>query len=189
MSRKRKLQNAVKKFWAVMLVLSLMLTGIPSVTAFAAEEPNYTDIDDSVTTTTGELFKIQYEPSDRWHAEAGYTNLFFDGTDHYSDIGSNEDYYEMKFIGRAVEIYGSKNTAHAGCDVYIDGEYAGEVLSGLDSGATVHKQKLFEVGWSLEDEEHTLKVVRKSDDMRALQVDKIRIYHDELTATEITLSL
>ena len=185
----KKLKSAVKKFWAVMLILSIMLTGIPSVTAFAAEDgQSYTDIDDSVMTTTGELFKIQYEPSSRWHAEAGYSNLFYDGTDHYSDTGFNEDYYEMKFIGTAVEIHGSKNVAHADCDVYIDGEYAGEVLSGLDSGATVHKQLLFEKS-DLADEEHTLKVVRKSGDTKALQVDKIRIYHGELTATAITLNV
>ena len=190
MRKKKRAKNAIQKILAVMLVFAMMLTIVPSGAVFAEENSDwlYTDIDDSVVTTTGELFKIQYEPSSRWHAESGYSNLFFDGTDHYSDSGSNEDYYEMKFIGRAVEIYGSKNTAHADCDVYIDGEYAGEVLSGLDSGATVHKQKLFEVGWSLEDEEHTLKVVRKSGDTKALQVDKIRVYHDELKATAIALS-
>ena len=188
MRGKKRAKSAIQKILAVMLVFAMMLTIIPSGTVLAEENSGYTDIDDSVVTTTGELFKIQYEPSSRWHAESGYSNLFFDGTDHYSDNGSDEDYYEMKFIGYAVEIYGSKNTAHADCDVYIDGEYAGEVLSGLDSGATVHKQKLFEVGWSLEDEEHTLKVVRKSGDTKALQVDKIRIYHDELNATEIALS-
>ena len=61
----KKLKSAVKKFWAVMLILSIMLTGIPSVTAFAAEDgQSYTDIDDSVMTTTGELFKIQYSNQD-----------------------------------------------------------------------------------------------------------------------------
>ena len=189
MSRKRMLKNAARKFWAVMMILSIMLTGIPSETAYAAEsEPNYTDIDDSITTTTGELFKIQYEPSNRWHEESGFMDLFFDGTDHYSDTGSNEDYYEIKFIGNMFTIYGSKNTAHADCDVYVNGEYAGEVLSGLESGATVHKQELFDCLWGFEDEEITLKVVRKPGDTRALQVDKIRVYHEELTATKITLN-
>ena len=93
MRGKKRAKSAIQKILAVMLVFAMMLTIIPSGTVLAEENSGYTDIDDSVVTTTGELFKIQYEPSSRWHAESGYSNLFFDGTDHYSDNGSDEDYY------------------------------------------------------------------------------------------------
>ena len=185
MCRKKGAKTIISKVVALMLVLSMMLGVLPASAVLAAES-GYTDVDDAVVTTTGELFKIQYGDSDRWHGESGYPDLFFDGTDHYSDKGSNEDYYEMKFIGTGIQIYGSKNKAHANCDVYIDGEKVGEALSEI-TGDTVHKQLLFEKQ-GLENEEHVLKVVRKSGATKALQLDKLRVYHGTLTATKITLN-
>ena len=184
MRRKKGAKTIISKVVAWALIFSMMLGVMPSGAALAAE--SFTDIDDAVVTTTGELFKIQYEDSSRWHSESGYPDLFFDGTDHYSDRGSNEDYYEMKFIGTGIQIYGSKNKAHANCDVYIDGEKVGEVLSEI-TGETVHKQLLFEKQ-GLENEEHVLKVVRKSGATKALQLDKIRVYHETLAVTKITLN-
>ena len=185
MRKKKGMKNAVQKVLALLLILGMVCSVMPAGVVLA--ESGYTDIDDAVVTTTGELFKIQYEPSSRWHAESGYSNLFFDGTDHYSDSGTTEDYYEMKFIGTGIEIYASKNKAHADCDVYVDGVKVGEVLAEI-TGTTVHKQKLFEKT-DFENGEHTLKVVRKSGETKALQLDKIRVYHETLTATSITLSV
>ena len=141
MCRKKGAKTIISKVVALMLVLSMMLGVLPASAVLAAES-GYTDVDDAVVTTTGELFKIQYEDSERWHGESGYPDLFFDGTDHYSDKGSNEDYYEMKFIGTGIQIYGSKNKAHANCDVYIDGEKVGEALSEI-TGDTVHTAETF----------------------------------------------
>ena len=150
------------------------------------EFPGYTDIDDSVGTTTEEAFKIQYEPSGSWHAESGYPNLFFDGTDHYSDADVDTDYYTMTFTGTGVEIWASKNTAHANFDVFIDDVNVGSGEAKLASGSAVHQQKLFEIT-DLENTEHTLKVVKQSGDTAALQVDKIRVYHEELAPEAVAL--
>lgn len=179
-------KKIVKKMLSAAVAFSIVLSAVPSSAVLAAGS-NYVDVDDSVTTVSGEVFKIQYESEGRWFGEAGYPNLFFDGTDHYSATGSAEDYYTMNFTGTGLEIYGSKNVAHANAEVYIDGEYAGEVLSNLESGTTQHKQLLFEVN-DLEDEEHVLKVVRKDGDTRAMQVDKIRVYYDELNPSAISLN-
>lgn len=151
------------------------------------EFPGYTDVDDSVTTTSGEQFKIQYEPSSRWHAESGYPNLFFDGTDHYSDKNADTDYYTMTFTGTGIEIWASKNTAHANFDVFIDDVNVGSGEAKLASGSAVHQQKLFEKK-DLENGTHTLKVVKQSGDMAALQVDKIRVYHEEHAPESIVLN-
>ena len=150
------------------------------------EFPGYTDVDDSVVTTSGEAFKVQYEPSGRWHAESGYPNLFFDGTDHYSDKDADTDYYTMTFTGTGIEIWASKNPAHANFDVFIDDVNVGSGEAKLESGSAVHQQKLFETT-ELENTEHTLKVVKQSGDAAALQLDKIRVYHDELAPESITL--
>ena len=109
------------------------------------EFPGYTDVDDSVVTTSGEAFKIQYEPSERWHAESGYPNLFFDGTDHYSDKDADTDYYTMTFTGTGIEIWASKNPAHANFDVYIDDVKVGSGEAKLESGSAVHQQALRQI--------------------------------------------
>lgn len=182
------LKKIAKRILAAAVAFSMVLSAVPSSAVNAADSAEkYVDIDDSVTTASGEKFKIQYESEGRWFAEAGYPNLFFDGTDHYSSTGSAEDYYTMTFTGTGVAIYGSKNVAHADAEVYIDGENVGEVLSHQESGETQHKQLLFELH-DLENEEHVLKVVRKSGDTRAMQVDKIRVYYEELSPTAISLS-
>ncbi len=155
------------------------------------EEKGYTDVDDAVSTTTGELFKIQYEPSSQWNGESGYPNLFYDGTDHYSTsgTGTESDHYTMKFIGTGIEIYASKNTSHANFDVYIDDQLLGSGKANLLSGQTQHKQKLFEVQ-GLADGEHVLRVEKSKDEtaVKAMQGDKIRVYHDEIAPTAIELN-
>lgn len=184
------LRGIVKRILAATLALGVVFSGAPSAAVNAREGSsgeNYIDIDDSVTTVTGEAFKIQYESEGRWYGEAGYPNLFYDGTDHYSATGSEEDFYTMNFTGTGIEIYGSKNVAHANADVYIDGEKAGVSMSNLESGATQHKQLVFEIH-DLEDESHVLKVVRQSGDTRAMQVDKIRVYYEELNTDAITVT-
>ncbi len=152
----------------------------------APEFPGYTDIDDSVTTTTGEPFKITYEPTENWHQESGY-NQFFNGTDTYSDRNVDVS-YQMEFTGTGVAIYASKNTAHANCDVYIDGKLVGTAEGNLASGATQHKQLIFEKK-DLENSTHTLKVVpAEGYGDKAMQVDQIRVYHDQLAPTALNFN-
>ena len=155
------------------------------------EEKEYTDIDDAITTSNGELFKIQYEPNSRWTAGNGHLDLFYNGTEHYSKSGkdSKNDYYTMLFIGTGLEIYASKNTAHANFDVYIDDVKVGAGNANLKSGSTQHRQKLFEIS-GLNDGVHTLKVMKSTDETatKALQIDKIRVYHNEIGPQSIKLN-
>lgn len=153
----------------------------------------HVDIDDAVTTVTGEAFKFEYAPGSRWHAEAGYQDLFYNGTDHYSDFsdtGADKDCYTMKFSGTGIAIYGSLNKNHAVCEVFIDGNKAGEINAQPTdaSNTTVHKQMLFEKK-NLDNGEHVLKVIRKDGETNALQVDKIRVYYEELTVSSISLNV
>ena len=62
MCRKKGAKTIISKVVALMLVLSMMLGVLPASAVLAAES-GYTDVDDAVVTTTGELFKIQYEDS------------------------------------------------------------------------------------------------------------------------------
>ena len=154
------------------------------------EFPGYSDVDDATSTSSGELFKIQYEPAAEWNAESGYPNLFLNGTDHYSTSGEGSEgqYYTMKFIGTGIEIYASKNTAHADFDVYIDDEFAGTGEANLESGNTQHQQLLFKAE-GLDNAEHTLRVEKTPGDTatKAMQIDMIRVYHEEMAPTAITL--
>ena len=154
------------------------------------EFPGYSDVDDATSTSSGELFKIQYEPVAEWNAESGYPNLFLNGTDHYSTSGEGSEgqYYTMKFIGTGIEIYASKNTAHADFDVYIDDEFAGTGEANLESGNTQHQQLLFKAE-GLENTTHTLRVEKTPGDTatKAMQIDMIRVYHEEMAPTSITL--
>ena len=154
------------------------------------EFPGYSDVDDATSTSSGELFKIQYEPAAEWNAESGYPNLFLNGTDHYSTSGEGSEgqYYTMKFIGTGIEIYASKNTAHADFDVYIDDEFAGTGEANLESGNTQHQQLLFKAE-GLENTTHTLRVEKTPGDTatKAMQIDMIRVYHEEMAPTSITL--
>ena len=154
------------------------------------EFPGYSDVDDATSTSSGELFKIQYEPAAEWNAESGYPNLFLKGTDHYSTSGEGSEgqYYTMKFIGTGIEIYASKNTAHADFDVYIDDEFAGTGEANLESGNTQHQQLLFKAE-GLDNAEHTLRVEKTPGDTatKAMQIDMIRVYHEEMAPTSITL--
>ncbi len=154
------------------------------------EFPGYSDVDDATSTSSGELFKIQYEPAAEWNAESGYPNLFLNGTDHYSTSGEGSEgqYYTMKFIGTGIEIYASKNTAHADFDVYIDDELAGAGEANLESGNTQHQQLLFKAE-GLENTTHTLRVEKTPGDTatKAMQIDMIRVYHEEMAPTSITL--
>ena len=154
------------------------------------EFPGYSDVDDATSTSSGELFKIQYEPAAEWNAESGYPNLFLNGTDHYSTSGEGSEgqYYTMKFIGTGIEIYASKNTAHADFDVYIDDEFAGTGEANLESGNTQHQQLLFKAE-GLDNAEHTLRVEKTPGDTatKAMQIDMIRVYHEEMAPTSITL--
>lgn len=94
----------------------------------------------------------------------------------------------MKFIGTGIEIYASKNTAHADFDVYIDDEFAGTGEANLESGNTQHQQLLFKAE-GLDNAEHTLRVEKTPGDTatKAMQIDMIRVYHEEMAPTAITL--
>ena len=94
----------------------------------------------------------------------------------------------MEFIGTGLDIYASKNTAHADFDVYVDDVFVGTGEANLDSGNTQHQQLLFKAE-GLENTTHTLRVEKTPGDTatKAMQIDMIRVYHEEMAPTSITL--
>lgn len=151
---------------------------------YAMEEVNpdktYEEVmDDTDVTTNNEMFKIQYQGSG-WQTESGYPDLFYKGTNHYSNDANAS--YEMRFIGSSIEIIGSKNTAHADYTVSIDGKTAGDALAKLPSGGPQHQQSLFKKD-GLSEGEHTLKVARKEGSSGAIQVDALKVNHKAIAPT------
>lgn len=138
-------------------------------------------IDDTDSSTNSDMFKIQYKGSG-WQSESGFPDLFYKGTDHYSN--NADATYEMRFIGSSVEIIGSKNTAHADYTVFIDDKAVGEALAKLPSGAAQHQQSLFKKD-DLTEGEHTLKVARKEGSSGAMQVDALKVNHKAIAPTGI----
>ena len=146
------------------------------------ERVSYTDVDDAVNTTSNELFKITYSPENVWTAGSGYPDLFYYGTEHYSNRSADAS-YRMEFIGTGFEIYATKNPGHADCDVYVDGENVGELIAS-DVSTVTHRQKVFEKK-NLADGTHVLEVKPKEGQNKAMQLDMIRVFHEELTPSSI----
>ncbi len=168
-----------KRILSACMALVMLLTLFAGASAKAAETYVST-IEDSVTTSTNEFFKIQF--SDGWYGESGYANLFSGGDDHYSPAA--DAWYEVKFIGHQVEIIASLNPNHGVYNVYIDGEKVGEADS-TTTGAVTHQQVIF-TSEVLEEGEHTLKVDKKSG--ANIQVDCVRIHHEAIAPEKIAFT-
>ena len=144
------------------------------------EFPGYTIVEDMMTTTSDEPFKIHYNGT--WNGGTYYPNLFHDGYEHYA---YNGDSYDITFMGTGVEIWASKNAAHGIYDVTIDGEDAG-TADASTTGSTVHQQLIYSKT-DLEDGEHTMRVALNDQEGKAIQLDYLKIYHSPIAPTGVTL--
>lgn len=143
------------------------------------EVPKYTEVEDSHTTSSNELFKIQYIGN--WIGETGYSQ-FHNSDDHYSDDGGS---FKMDFIGEGIEIWASTAYNHGNYDVYIDGQLVGEALANTDSRK--EQQKIFEK-LDLVNGKHTIEVkLQEASSGKSIQVDYLKVYHDELNPLDINL--
>ncbi len=167
----------MKKLLKFFLSLACALSLVHPFTYQASEF--VTIVEDSEVTTSNEAFKFQYVGE--WYQESGYDQLFSNGDDHYSD--QQNDYYTMVFYGSKIEIYGSINKNHGSYQVFVDDELKGEI-DATTSGETTHKQLLMSVE-DLEVKEHVLKVVNSSS--KSIQVDYVKIYHDEIIAEDLNV--
>ena len=143
---------------------------------------NYSDVDDAIVTSSNELFKITYSPKEAWTGGDGYPDLFYHGTEHYSNR-SEDASYSMEFIGSGFEIFATKNAGHADCDVFVDGEKVGDLIAS-DRPSATHRQKVFQKK-GLREEKHLLEVKPKKGQNKAMQLDMIRVFHEELTPSSI----
>lgn len=142
--------------------------------------PGYSIVEDMDMTSGSELFKIRYEGE--WSGGTSYyPDLFHDGYEHYAHTG---DYYEMRFIGTRVEIWASVAAGHGSYTVTIDGEDAGEADATAD---TRQDQQLIYTSPELENGEHTIKVELVGQEGKAIQLDYLKVYHEELVPVSITL--
>ncbi len=144
------------------------------------EFPGYSEIEDVNTTTSNEPFKIKY--NGEWSGGTSYYPQFHDGYEHYADNGSS---YEIIFTGTKIEIYASVDPNHGIYDVTIDGKPAGK------ANATADQRKdqvcIFSVD-NLENKEHVMKVELKNQEDKSIQLDYLKIYHEEILPDSISLN-
>ena len=143
------------------------------------EFPGYSIVEDMQITDSDELFKVKYNGN--WSGGTYYPGMFHDGYEHYAHSG---DSYEMRFVGTQVEIWASQDPGHGIYTVTIDGEDAGEAMGTGES--RVHQQLIY-TSPELENTEHTIKVELVGQEDMAIQLDYLKVYHEEMAPTAITL--
>ena len=166
-----------------LLVPSARITPIQAQTVLkeTQAEGGFSIVEDMTSTTTDELFKINYVSGD-WVSGTHHPDLFHDGYEHYSNGDAS---YTMRFIGTGVEIWASRNKAHGLYTVTIDGEDAG-TADGSTTGATVHQQKIYEKT-GLSNGEHVITVSFSGQSGKAIQLDYLKVYHDDIAPSAIHL--
>ena len=143
------------------------------------EFPGYSIVEDMQITETDELFKVKYNGV--WSGGSTYYPQFHDGYEHYAHNG---DSYEIRFIGTKAEIWASVDPGHGVYNVTIDGEDAGQANATATSRVN---QQLIYTSPELENGEHVMKVELKDQQEMAIQLDYLKIYHEEIAATSISL--
>ena len=142
--------------------------------------PGFTIVEDMQTTTGDDLFCVKYNGS--WSGGSYYPDSFHDGYEHYAHSG---DSFEMKFIGNKVEMWATKASNHGVYTFSIDGE---EIGTGSATNSSRVNQQLIYTTPELEYGEHTLKVELVGQSDMAIQLDYLKVYHDELAPASITLN-
>lgn len=165
-------------------VLGMSVTYFKTYTSEETPEPapfeGYTVVEDVQTTEADELFKVKYNGS--WAGGGScYPSMFHDGYEHYAHSG---DSFEMKFIGSRAEMWATVDPGHGEYTCSIDGEVIG--TASATGASRVHQQKIFETP-ELEYGEHTLKVELVGQSGKAIQLDYLKVYHEELTPTALSI--
>ena len=148
-----------------------------------ANEQIITRIEDSVTTTTNEPFKIQYGGA-TWTYGNTHPELFSNADEHYTKTGASTGaYYEMYFTGTRVQVYGSVANNHGALKVTVDES----TFDATGYAATkAHQQLIFDSG-VLADGDHYLKVAYAGDASKAMQLDFIEVTHGPIAPTSIDI--
>ncbi|MBE6469285.1 MAG: DUF4091 domain-containing protein [Coriobacteriaceae bacterium] len=139
-----------------------------------------TEIDDSHTTTTGELLKFQFD-SKNWVPESGYPHMFQNGTDTYSTTAGAS--WTIKFVGTRIDVFGSINSGHGNYAVTLDGKNMPDMSADSTQGR-LHKRLLGSYDNLDPKAEHTLTVSLKSG--KAIQIDYAEVTHKPIAATGIS---
>lgn len=153
---------------------------------FSSEEPadpepfeGFTIVEDMKITTGDELFKVKYNGS--WSGGSYYPAQFHDGYEHYAHSG---DSFEMKFIGSKAEMWATRDPGHGEYTVSVDGEVIGTYSA--TGTSRVHQQMIFETP-ELNYGEHTLKVELIGQSSKAIQLDYLKVYHEELDPVSLSI--
>lgn len=168
-------------------VLGMSITFVKAYSGKATEpeEPEkpvfegFTIVEDMKTTETDGLFKIKYNGS--WGGGSYYPDMFHDGYEHYAGAG---DSFEMRFVGTKVEMWATKDPRHGKYDFYIDGEKVGSASATADP--RVHQQLIYTTP-ELENKEHTLKVELPASSDMSIQLDYLKVYHEEMAPTAVAI--
>lgn len=102
-----------------------------------------------------DVFEFTY--SNGWGTSTGYPEQFYDGNEHWNwvNVGSSA-YYEIKFYGSSIELYGNTENTNGICTPILDGVTLDTFHPYSEERKT--KQKIYELN-NLEEKEHTLKIL------------------------------
>ncbi|MGL5380238.1 glycoside hydrolase domain-containing protein, partial [Clostridium sp.] len=117
---------------------------------------------------------------------------FYGGDEHWSsirkgDTNAKNNYFEVKFTGNKIELYGTTGPKHGIYAVSIDG--GEEVEVDAYSGSRIDQQKIFESG-KLAYGTHTLKLRgtgKATGSEASIQIDAAKVYHKEIKAESIEM--
>ena len=123
-----------------------------------------------------------------WQTSTGYPEQFYNGDEHWFNFaryqeGDTIPYFEIRFEGVGIEIYGNKDTVNGIYEIYIDGEHVTDVDCYNPQRLT--QQLIYGVN-DLEYGEHTLKLQltqRKNDSATSSdgEVDYAKIIREKET--------
>jgi len=169
----------MKKYLIILVTVSLVavlaLTGCATSTATAQKKDS---ADTIPTSPSGEKKVIndsrmgkdynQFEFSKRgWTAATGADNKY-NNDDHYSSSAGS--YYQLKFIGTQVKVFGTTDAHHGSAMVSIDGVDVKEIS--FKDSTRAHQILLFDSG-ELAFGEHVIRVTAVGDGV--ITADKIEV--------------
>ena len=146
----------MKKILKCMLAFMMIFSSL-SLNVFAETVESELTINNMTTGT--ELH--QFEFVGEWKTSTGYPDRFLNGDEHWFNFakyytpGSELPYYQVRFEGTGIELYGETQPKLGIYNVYIDNELHGQ--ADAYSASRVSKTKLYGVE-GLEYGEHILKV-------------------------------
>lgn len=122
---RKKLKSGAVLFLSLVILLSTFANS--QIFAFAVDDKETASADEVFETIINDasigddVFNFKFSAG--WSTSTGYPDSFYNGDEHWVHIKQDSDlFYELKFYGTKIELYGVKESSGAICEVSIDGE-------------------------------------------------------------------